>query len=81
MPGYEVTSWNGVLAPVGVSREIILRLNVELNKIIATADMRQRMIDNGNEPVGGESARFSELIQNETAKWARVVKAAGMRVD
>lgn len=79
--GYEVISWNGVLVPVGTPNEIVMRLNTELNKIIGTPETRQRMIDSGNEPVGGEPERFSKLIQSETVKWAKVVKAAGMRVD
>ena len=81
MPGYEVTSWNGVLAPTGISKDITTRLNAELNRIVAASDVREQMIHSGNEPVGGEPDRFRELIQSETAKWAKVVKATGMRVD
>ena len=79
--GYEVTSWNGILAPAGTPREIITRLNGELNKIIAAPDMKQRMIDNGFEPVGGTPEKFAEKIRAEIAKWAPVVKSAGVRVD
>src|SRR5688572_4097912 len=81
VPGYEVTSWNGILAPAGTPREIIARLNGELNKIIAAPDMKQRMIDNGFEPVGGAPEKFAEKIRAEIAKWAPVVKSAGVRVD
>ncbi len=81
VPGYEVTSWNGILAPAGTSREIVARLNSELNKIIAAPDLRQRMIDNGFEPVGGPPEKFVEKIHAEIAKWAPVVKAAGIKVD
>jgi tripartite-type tricarboxylate transporter receptor subunit TctC len=81
MPGYDVTSWNGMLIPAGTPAEIIKRLNAEFNKAISAPDMRSRMIANGYEPVGGEPERFSELIRTETAKWAKVVKAAGMKVD
>ena len=81
VPGYEVTSWNGVLAPAGVSPEIIRRLNSELNKIIAAPDMSKRMIELGFEPVGGPPEKFGELIRSETAKWAPVVKRAGIKVD
>jgi tripartite-type tricarboxylate transporter receptor subunit TctC len=79
--GYDVTSWNGMLIPAGTPAEIIKRLNAEFNKAISAPDMRSRMIANGYEPVGGEPERFSELIRSETAKWAKVVKAAGMKVD
>jgi tripartite-type tricarboxylate transporter receptor subunit TctC len=81
VPGYEVTSWNAILAPAGTSKEIIARLNAELNKIIAAPDMRQRLIDNGFEPVGGTPEKAGEKIHSEIAKWAPVVKAAGIKVD
>ena len=79
--GYDVTSWNGILAPAGTSREIVARLNAELNKIITLPSMRDRMIGLGYEPVGGAPERFGELIRSELAKWAPVVKAANIRVD
>jgi tripartite-type tricarboxylate transporter receptor subunit TctC len=81
VPGYEVTSWNAILAPAGTSKEIITRLNAEFNKIIAAPDMRQRLIDNGFEPVGGPPEKAGEKIHSEIAKWAPVVKAAGIKVD
>ena len=81
VPGYEVTSWNAILAPAGTPKEIITRLNGELNKIIAAPDMRQRLIDNGFEPVGGSPEKATEKIHSEILKWAPVVKAAGIKVD
>jgi tripartite-type tricarboxylate transporter receptor subunit TctC len=81
VPGYEVTSWNGMLAPAGTPADIIGRLNTEFNRIIAMPDMRQRMLDNGYEPVGGPPAKFGEHIRAEIAKWGPVVKAVGIRVD
>jgi len=79
--GYEVTSWNGILAPAATPADIVRRLNTELNKIITASDMRQRMIDNGFEPVGGTPEKFGDKIRAEIAKWAPVVKAAGVKVD
>jgi tripartite-type tricarboxylate transporter receptor subunit TctC len=81
VPGYEVTSWNGVLTPSGVAPEIVRRLNGDLNKIIAAPDMVKRMIELGFEPVGGPPEKFGEFIRAETAKWAPVVKKAGIKVD
>ena len=81
VPGYDVTSWNGMLAPARTPPEIIKQLNVEFNKALTIPDIRDRLIANGHEPVGGEPERFSELIRTETAKWAKVVKASGMKVD
>lgn len=81
VPGYEVTSWNGMLAPAGTPADIIARLNTEFNKIIATPAMRQKMIDNGYEPMGGPPEKFGAKIHSEILKWAPVVKAAGVKVD
>jgi len=81
VPGYQATSWNGMLAPAGTPAEIIKRLNGEFNRIIGTPDMKKRMLDNGYEPVGSTPEKFGELIHSEIAKWAPVVKAAGVQVD
>ena len=81
VPGYEVTSWNGMLAPAGTPADIVNRLNGEFNRTISAPDMKQRMLDNGYEPMGGPPARFGEHIRAEIAKWAPVVKAVGIRVD
>ncbi len=81
VPGYDVTSWNGILAPAGMPAPIVDRLNAELNKIIATPAMRDRMIGLGYEPVGGTPDAFAKFIQSELAKWAPVVKAANVRID
>jgi len=81
VPGYEVVSWHGVLAPAAVPKEIIARLNAELNRVITAPDMKSRMLDQGYEPVGGTPEQFGEHIRAEIAKWAPVVKAAGLKVD
>lgn len=81
VPGYDVTSWNGILAPAGTPAPIIDRLNAELNKIIAAPAMRDRMIGLGYEPVGGTPDAFGKFIQSELGKWAPVVKAANVRID
>lgn len=81
VPGYEATSWNGMLAPAGAPADIIKRLNAEFNRMIAEPDMKKRMLDNGYEPVGGPPEKFGELIRAEIAKWAPVVVAAGVKVD
>jgi tripartite-type tricarboxylate transporter receptor subunit TctC len=81
VPGYEVTSWNGMLAPAGTPPDVIKRLNSEFNRAISAPDMKQRMIDNGYEPVGGPPEKFGQHIHAEIVKWAPVVKAAGVKVD
>jgi tripartite-type tricarboxylate transporter receptor subunit TctC len=77
--GYAATSWNGMLVPAGVSPTIIKRLNDEFNRIISDPETKKRMLD--NEPVGGTPDKFGAHIHAEIAKWAPVVKAAGVKVD
>jgi len=81
VPGYEVTSWNGMLAPAKTSPDIVARLNTEYNRIITDGEMKKRMIASGYEPVGGPPERFGEHIRAEIAKWGPVVKRANVRVD
>ncbi len=78
---YEVTSWNGVLAPSATPREIINRLNTEFNRMLAAPSMQTRMLEFGFEPMGGTPERFGSLIRDELAKWAPVVKAANIKID
>ena len=81
VPGYDVTSWNGMLAPAGTPPDVIKRLNAEYNRIIGDAEMHKRMIANGYEPVGGPPEKFGEHIRGEIAKWGPVVKPANIKVD
>jgi len=81
VPGYEVTSWSGILAPAGTPADIVKRLNTEFNKIIGAPEMKSRMLEFGHEPVGGAPEIFGEQIRKEIAKWAPVVRAAGVKVD
>lgn len=79
--GYEVSSWNGVLAPAGTPERIVARLNAEFNRILADPQTRTALIQKSYEPVGGTPEAFGQYIRAETAKWAKVVAAAGMKVE
>ncbi|MGZ9060138.1 MAG: tripartite tricarboxylate transporter substrate binding protein [Burkholderiaceae bacterium] len=81
LPGYEATAWQGLVAPVGVPNEIVARLNREINGILQLADVRERIAADGAEPVGGSPDAFAAHIRKEHAKWAKVVKASGAKVD
>jgi tripartite-type tricarboxylate transporter receptor subunit TctC len=74
-------SWYGVLAPAGTRANVIQRMNSELGKVIALPEMRQKLAADGAEPVGGSPEVFQKYIVTEIAKWARVVKAAGIRIE
>jgi tripartite-type tricarboxylate transporter receptor subunit TctC len=72
--GYEVIQWSGILAPAGVSRDIVAKLNTEVNRILARPDMRERFIAGGADPGSGSPEQFGAMIRSEIAKWAGVVK-------
>ena len=79
--GYEVLVWFGVVAPAGVPRDIVMKLNTEINKILQLPDVRERFQAGGVEPVGGPPEKFGDHLKAEIAKWGKVVKATGARVD
>jgi tripartite-type tricarboxylate transporter receptor subunit TctC len=81
VPGYEVLVWFGVVGPAGIPREIVTRLNAEINKILQMNDVRERFQAGGVDPVGGPAEKFGEHLKTEIAKWGKVVKATGARVD
>ena len=81
LPGFEVNSWYGLLAPTGTPRDIIQRLNTEVARSLRDQDARDRLFSIGAEPMGGTPEEFSTFIQSEMAKWAKVVKTAGIRVE
>jgi tripartite-type tricarboxylate transporter receptor subunit TctC len=81
VPGYEAIAWQGVLAPAGTPREIIQKLQVELVKVVNQQAARKQLADQGYEPEGSTAEQFDGFIRTEIAKWSRVVKAAGIRVE
>jgi len=81
VPGYESLSWSGIAAPAGTPREVVARLNREINAIIAAADMRQKFAEQGAEPVGGPPEAFAEHVRREREKWAGVVRRANITVN
>ena len=74
VPGYEITPWGGYAVPAGTSKSIVMRLNAELNKIVAMPYVRERWIAVGIEPIGGTPEHFTTHVKNETAKWSEVIK-------
>ena len=81
VPGYEVDSWFGILAPAATPKEIVSKLNVEIVRILKIPEVRERLLEQGAEPVGDTPEQFAEHIRKETVKWARVVKASGAKAD
>jgi len=79
--GLEVTAWFGAIAPRGVPREIVARLNAEVRKAVASAEMREAISAQGFEPATGSPEEFAALIRGDLEKWARVVKLTGFRAE
>jgi tripartite-type tricarboxylate transporter receptor subunit TctC len=81
VPGYEASQWYGVGAPRSTPSGIIDKLNAEINAALADAKMKARLADIGGEVLPGSAAEFGKLIADETEKWAKVVKFAGLRPE
>ena len=81
VPGFEVAPWAGYIAPAGVPKPIIARLNAELNKALKAPAVRDKLIEMGLDPRGGTPEEFAEFIRTEVAKWSDVAKRANVRAD
>jgi tripartite-type tricarboxylate transporter receptor subunit TctC len=81
VPGYDHGPWNGFLAPARTPRAIIVRLNEEVARIIHAPETKAVFTNEGAEPVGNKPEEFAAIIKNETAKWAKVIRAAGIKAD
>jgi tripartite-type tricarboxylate transporter receptor subunit TctC len=79
--GVEVVVWYGVLAPAATPREIVNTLSNAIAKAARSPETRQRLIDQGAEPVGSSPDEFSKLLREELTRWAEVVKISGARAD
>jgi tripartite-type tricarboxylate transporter receptor subunit TctC len=81
LKGYDATSWFGLLAPAGTPAEIVTRVQQETAKALSSPLLKERLQAQGAIPSGMTSAEFAKFIAAETAKWAKVVKASGAKVD
>jgi tripartite-type tricarboxylate transporter receptor subunit TctC len=81
LKGYAVTAWFGLLAPAGTPAEIVNQLNAETVKSLKTVQMKDRLAALGADAAAGSTADFATFLKSEMTKWAKVVKAAGIRGD
>jgi tripartite-type tricarboxylate transporter receptor subunit TctC len=81
VPGYEATTWSGIIAPAGLPRPIRDRLNAAVDAAVHAPRFMQRFAAFGDEPGGGTPEAFGELIRNDSVKWGEVVRRSGARLD
>jgi len=81
VPGYEATIWLGVMAPAGTPKEIVEKLNGEINKIINRADVKEAWAKQGAVPMVMSPAEFDKYLRADIEKWAHVVKVSGAKVN
>ena len=81
VPGYESTTWFGPLAPAKTPREIVAKLNTELNRVLQQPDVLKRFTAEGIEPLGGSPEQFAAYIRAEIERWGRVVREANIRLE
>ena len=81
LPGFEVVNWYGMVVPAGTPRRIIARVHADLIRTMGLPDVAEKMIAQGTDPAGTSPEAFGAFIKDETAKWARVIKSAGVRAD
>jgi tripartite-type tricarboxylate transporter receptor subunit TctC len=81
VPGFEASSWFGIAAPAGTPTEIIERLNRETNAGLADVTIKARLADMGGMALTGSAADFGKLIADETAKWGKVIRDAGIKAE
>jgi len=81
VPGYEATAWFGIGAPRNTPADIVAKLNGEINAGLADAKIKERLADLGGEPMPMATAEFAKFIVDETEKWGKVVRAAGIKAE
>jgi tripartite-type tricarboxylate transporter receptor subunit TctC len=81
LPGFEASSWFGILAPAGTPAPIVAKINAEVNKWLQSPEAKEQLLAQGAAAAGGSPEQFVAHIRAETDKWAKVVKASGAKVD
>jgi len=79
--GYEASSWFGVLAPAGTPKDVVAKIQGDIARALNAPEIKERLSGQGAEPVGNTPEQFAEHIKAESAKWAKVVKDSGAKVD
>jgi tripartite-type tricarboxylate transporter receptor subunit TctC len=80
-PGFEATTWIGLVAPAGTPKPVVDKLNAAAVKAIASPEMTRKLAEDGSTALGGTPQQFSDFIKSENAKWGAVVREAGIKLD
>ena len=81
VPGYEATSWFGMFAPAATPKPVLDKISAALGKVLANAEVKKKIDDQGGEPANETPAQFADFIQKESLKWGKVVKESGASLD
>lgn len=81
VPGYDVTTWHGWLAPAGMPAAIASKLSAELGKAVKSHDVARRLAEDGGEAVGSTPEQFQQLIAEEVPRWRKIIRDSGMRFE
>ena len=81
IPGYDANTWGGILAPAGTPKEIVMRLNFEINKALAAEDVKAKLSASGIEVQNGSPQKFDAYIKADLAKWGKITADAGIQPE
>ena len=81
LPGYEAIQWYGLLAPAGTPREIVNKVQAETARILVLPEVKARLAADGADAVGNRPEEFAAYIRTEIAKWGKVAKAGGIKLE
>jgi tripartite-type tricarboxylate transporter receptor subunit TctC len=81
VPGFEATTWHGIVVPAATPQAIVMRINTEMNQALATTEMKERLATQGIEAVGGTPEEFSAYLKTEIQRWSKAVRESGAKAD
>ena len=79
--GFDAVTWFGLLGPAGTPKDVVAKLNAEFNKALQQPELRKKLGDEGADAAGGTPEQFAALIKDDIARWGKVVKESGAKVD
>ncbi len=80
-PGFDMVSWQALVAPAGTPKGVVDRLNTEVAKVLKTPEMKEKMTGLGTDVVANSPEQFAQYLREETAKWSKIVKDAGIKLE